>query len=63
MGFGTLWTSKNEYFAWEVLKKSNFCIVSYRMPMGIDFGKILGPGWEQFGDPIGVQKRLRKQLL
>ena len=61
--FHTLWTSKSEQIAWEVLQKSNFRLVSYRMCLGIDFGRILESGWRHFWVPIGLQKRLRKQML
>ena len=63
MDFGTLWTSKNEHFVWRVLQKSNFRLVCSRMYIRIDFGWILGPGSRQFWARIGVQRRLREQLL
>ena len=59
----TLWTSKSEQIQWEVLQKSNFRLVSYRMCLGIDFGRILESGWRHFWVPIGLRKRLRKQVL
>ena len=58
VNFDTLWTSKNEHFAWRVLQKSNFRVVGYRMHMGIDFARLLGPGLRQFWVPIGVHQRL-----
>ena len=61
--FHALQTSKNEQIQWEVLQKSNFRLVSYRMCLGIDFGRILESGWRHFWVPIGLQKRLRKQVL
>ena len=54
-----LWTSKNEQIAWEVLQKSKFRVVCYRMCLGIDFGRILVSGWSQFCVPSGLQKRRR----
>ena len=63
MDFGTLWTSKNEHFAWRVLQKSNFRLVCNRMHIRIDFGWILGPGSGHFWVPMGVQKRLGERLL
>ena len=61
--FLTLWTSKNEQIQWEVLQKSKFRLVCYRMCLGIDFGWILESGWRHFWVPSGHQKRLRKQVL
>ena len=61
--FHTLRTSKSEQIRWEVLQKSNFRIVCYRMCLEIDFGRILGVGWRQFWVPMGVQKRLGKDVL
>ena len=63
MDFDTLWTSKSEQKAWRVVQKSTLHVVCYRMGMDIDFGRILGSGWEQFHVPIAFQKRLRKQVL
>ena len=59
----TLQTSKSEQITWEVLQKPNFRLVCYRMCLEIDFGRILGSGRKQFWVPIGLQKRLRKQVL
>ena len=59
----TLWTSKSEQIQWEVLQKSNFRLVSYRMCLGIDFGRILESGWRHFWVPIGLEKRFEKQVL
>ena len=42
MGFESFWRSKNEHFAWEVLKKSNFRSDGWLMPTRTDFGLILG---------------------
>ena len=61
--FHTFRTSKSEQIQWEVLQKSNFRLVSYRMCLGIDFGRILESGWRHFWVPIGLRKRLRKQVL
>ena len=61
--FHALWAGKNEQIAWEVLQKSKFRVVCYRMCLEIDFGWILGSGWSQFWVPSGRQKRLRKQVL
>ena len=63
MDFDILSTSKIEQKAWRVLQKSIFHVVRYRMCLKIDFGRVLGAGWEQFCVPIGPQKRLRKQVL
>ena len=48
MDLDSLWTSKSEQIQWEVVQKSNFRIVCYRMWLGIDFGRILGLGWKDF---------------
>ena len=61
--FHTFRTSKSEQIQWEVLQKSNFRLVSYRMCFGIDFGRILESGWKRFWVPDGLQKRLLKQML
>ena len=61
--FHTPWTSKSEQIAWEVLQKSNFRVVRYRMCLRIDFGWILELGFRHFWVPIGLQKRLWKQVL
>ena len=63
MDFHTFRTSQSEQIQWEVLQKSNFRRVSYRMCFGIDFGRILESGWRHFWVPIGLQKRLWKQVL
>ena len=42
MDFEAFWNSKNEHFAWAVLKKSNFRSDGYLMLALIDFGSILG---------------------
>ena len=42
MDFRTSWKSKNEHFAWEVVKKLNFRINDYPMLIGTDFGSIFG---------------------
>ena len=62
-GFHTSWTSKSEQIQWEVLQKSNFRLISYRMCLGIDFRRILESGWRHFWVPIGLQKGLRMQVL
>ena len=61
--FHALRTSKSEQIAWEVLQKSNFRVVCYCMCLGIDFGSIFGSGWTHFWIPMGLQKRLRKQVV
>ena len=61
--FHALQTSKSEQIQWDILQKSNFRIVSYRMCLGIDFGRILESGWRHFLVPIGLQKRLQRQVL
>ena len=61
--FHALQTSKSEQIQWDILQKSNFRLVSYRMCLGIDFGRILESGCRHFCVPIGLQKRLRKQVL
>ena len=61
--FHTLWTSKSEQIALKVLQKSNFRVVRYRMCLEINFGRILGSNWRHFWIPIGLQKRLQKQVL
>ena len=63
MDFCTLWTSKNEHFAWRVLQKSNFHVDCYRRRIRIGFGRILGLGWRQFWVPNGAEMRLRKEML
>ena len=63
MDFDTYWISKIKQKAWRVLQKSTFHVVRYRMCLKIDFGRVLGAGWKQFWVPIGLQKRLRKQVL
>ena len=60
--FHALRASKNEQIAWEVSQKSKFRVVCYRMCLEIDFGWILGSGWNQFWVPSGRQKRLRKHM-
>ena len=61
--FDALWTSKIGQKAWRVVQKSTLHLICYRMSMDIDFGWILGSGWEQFWVPIGLQKWLRKQVV
>ena len=63
MDFDSLWTNKIKQKLWRVLQKSTFDVVRYRMCLKIDFGAILDAGWEQFWNPIGLQERLRKQVL
>ena len=63
MDFDTLSTSKIEQKAWRVVQKSTLHVVCYRTSMDIDFGRILGSGWEPFGVSVGLQERLRKQVL
>ena len=61
--FHALWAGKNEQIAWEVLQKSKFRAVCYRMRLEMDFGWILGSDWRQFWIPSARQKGLRKQVL
>ena len=63
MDFDTLSTSKIKQKAWRVVQKSTLHLICYGMSMDIDLGRILGSGWEQFWFPIGLQKRLRMQVL
>ena len=61
--FDTFWRSKIKQKVWKVVQKSTLHLICYRMSMDIDLGRILGSGWEQFWFPIGLQKRLRMQVL
>ena len=63
MDFDTLSTSKIKQKAWRVLQKSTLHVICYRTSMDIDLRRISSSGWEQFWVPIGLQKRLRKQVL
>ena len=63
MDFSTLWTSKNEQKARNVVQKSNFRVYCDRMRMRMDFRWIMRSFRSCFWPSIGLRKRLGRQLL
>ena len=61
--FHALQASKSEQVQWQVLQKSNFRLVSYRMCLGIDFGRILESGWKHFWVLISLLRATYKASL